>query len=138
MTDLKPTAGQLERSLSQKIQALYRTQLGHQPSKITCQLFGQQLAVIVEDSVTQPEKLLAEEGREGLAEKVRVDLEDALKPELQALIEDILEVNVLDLLSDATLETGRTGMVAILSQTPQVRNPDAIPKAKDSSADNQE
>ncbi|MEO0770065.1 MAG: DUF2294 domain-containing protein, partial [Cyanobacteria bacterium J06649_4] len=66
-----PTVGQIEREVSQKVQALYKTHLGHQPSKVTCQLFGPKLALVLENSVTQPEKLLAEEGQTDLAEQVR-------------------------------------------------------------------
>ena len=39
-------------------------------------------------------------------------------------------MKVLDLMGDATLETGRSGIVVVLSNTPEVRNPDAVPKAK--------
>jgi len=126
----KPTRGQLERMLSQGIQALYRAQLGHQPSKVTCQLFDEKLAVIVEDSITQPEQLLANSGQAELAEQVRADLDKAIKPQLKALIEEVLGVSVLDILSDATLETGRTGIIAVLDVTPEVRNPDSVPKVK--------
>jgi uncharacterized protein YbcI len=126
----KPTRGQLERLLSQRLQGLYREQLGHQPSKVTCQLFDEKLAVIVEDSITPPEQLLANTGQAELAQKVRADLDKAIQPRLKALIEEVLSVGVLDLLSDATLETGRTGIIAVLDVTPEVRNPDAIPKIK--------
>lgn len=115
------TRGQAERALSQQIQALYREQLGHQPGKITCQLFDEKLAIIIEDSVTQPEQLLAEGGRIDLAEQVREDLDQAIRPQLKLLIQGVLGVNVLDLLSDATLETGRTGMIVVLETPPQVR-----------------
>lgn len=115
------TRGQLERNLSQQIQSLYRTQLGHQPGKVTCQLFDEKLAIIIEDSVTQPEQLLAEEGKLELAEQVRSDLDQAIRPQLRALIEDELRVTVLDLLSDATFETGRTGMIVVLENSPEVR-----------------
>lgn len=127
---LKPTRGQLERILSQRLQAFYREQLGHQPSKVTCQLFDEKLAVIVENSITPPEQLLANSGQIELAEQVRSDLDKAIQPQLKALIEDVLSVSVLDILSDATLETGRTGIIAVLDITPEVRNPDAIPKVK--------
>ena len=126
----KPTRGQLERMLSQGLQDLYRAQLGHQPSKVTCQLFDEKLAVIVEDSITQPEQLLANSGQAELAEQVRADLDKAIKPQLKALIEEVLGVSVLDILSDATLETGRTGIIAVLDVTPEVRNPDSVPKVK--------
>ncbi len=125
-----PTRGQLERTLSQRLQALYRDQLGHQPSKVTCQLFDEKLAIIVENSITPPEQLLADRGQAELAEQVRSELDEAIQPQLKSLIEEVLGVDVLDLLSDATLETGRTGIIAVLNATPEVRNPDAIPKVK--------
>jgi uncharacterized protein YbcI len=49
---------------------------------------------------------------------------------LKTLIEEVLGIPVLDLLSDATLETGRTGVIAVLEMTPEVRNPEAVPKIK--------
>ncbi|HEY9659655.1 MAG TPA: DUF2294 domain-containing protein, partial [Allocoleopsis sp.] len=112
------TRGQAERTLSQRIQSLYRSQLGHQPGKITCQLFDEKLAIVIENSVTQPEQLLAEEGRLELAEQVREDLDSAIRPHLKLLVENTLGVNVLDLLSDATIETGRTGIIVVLENPP--------------------
>lgn len=128
----KPTRGQLERSLSQQLQALYRTQLGHQPGKVTCQIFDEKVAIVFENSITPPEKLLADNGRTELAEQVRSDLGEAFKPQMKTLIEEVLNVAVLDILSDATLETGRTGVIAILSAVPDIRNPESIPKLKKS------
>ena len=124
------TVGQLERELSQRLQALYRDRLGQRPSKATCQIFDSKVAIILEGSVTQPEQLLAEEGQTKLAKQVRSDLDQALRPKIRRLIEEVLQVEVLDLLSDATLDTGRTGIIAVLSNTPEVRNPEAIPKVK--------
>ncbi len=126
----KPTRGQLERSLSQRLQAFYRDHLGHQPDKVTCQLFDEKLAVIIENSITPPEQLLADRGQTELAEQVRSELDDAIQPQLKVLIEEVLGVSVVDLLTDATIETGRTGIIAVLEDTPEVRNPDAIPKIK--------
>ena len=126
----KPTRGQLERLLSQRLQALYRDQLGHQPGKVTCQIFDEKVALIIEDSITPPEQLLADRGQSDLAQQVRSELDEAIKPGLKSLIEDVLGVCVLDLLSDATLETGRTGIIAVLEVSPEVRNPEAVPKIK--------
>jgi uncharacterized protein YbcI len=125
-----PTYGQLERTLSQRIQALYRTQIGHQPSKVTCQFFDEKLAIVVENSITSAEELLLTEGKEDLAKKFRSSLGEAIEPQLKNLIEEILSVGVSDLLSDATLTTGRTGIIAVLTASPQVRNREAIPKVK--------
>ena len=126
----KPTRGQLERLLSQRLQALYREQLGHQPSKVSCQLFDEKVAIIVENSITPPEQLLANTGQVELAQQVRADLDKAIQPQLKEAIEEVLNVNVLDILSDATIETGRTGIIAVLDLTPEVRNPEAVPKIK--------
>ncbi|MBV9385419.1 MAG: DUF2294 domain-containing protein [Chroococcidiopsidaceae cyanobacterium CP_BM_ER_R8_30] len=123
MDSLPPTRGQLERTLSQRIQSLYRTQLEHQPSRVTCQIFDEKIAIILENSITQPEKLLATSGQEKLAEQVRTELDEMLQPQVIALIEEVVGVTVLDLLSDAKLSTGRTATVAILADSPQVRKP---------------
>lgn len=122
-TPSRPTRGQLERVLSQRIQALYRTQLGHQPSKVTCQIFDEKIAIILEDSITQPEQVLLESGNEELAEQVRSDLDKAIQAPLRELITEVVGVAVIDLLSNATLETGRTGTIAILASAPQTREP---------------
>lgn len=125
-----PTRGQLERNLSQRIQAFYRDRIGHQPSKVVCQLFDEKLAIIIEDSITNVEDVLMQEGQKELVKEIRSNLEDAIKPELVALIEEVIEVKITDLLSDSTIETGRTGAIAVLANTPIVRNPEAIPKVK--------
>ena len=124
------TVGQTERELSQKIQALYKKHLGHQPSKVSCQLFSSKLVVVLEDSVTQPEKLLVEGGSWSLLRRFVANINEAMQPQIKALIESILGVTILDLLSDATIESGRTGIIAVLSEPPVVRNPEAIPKLK--------
>ncbi len=130
MTGTNPTRGQLERNLSQQIQSFYANQLGHRPTKVTCQLFDAKLAIVIEDSITQPEQLLIDQGQEKLAEQVRSGLDEAIEPQLKELIEEVLEITVLDFLSDVTLDTGRGGIIAILSDTPSVRNPETIPKVK--------
>ncbi len=124
------TRGQLERELSQKIQAFYRSHLGHQPSKVTCQLFSTKLAIIIEDSITNAEQILVDEGKNDLAKKVRSNLDDAIQPELQQLIEEVTKSKVMDMMSDATLETGRTGIIIILNNAPEVRDPENISKTK--------
>lgn len=124
------SVGQLERSLSQQIQALYYNSLGHRPSKVTCQLFDEKLAIVIEDSITQPEQLLQQEGQRALVEQVRADLNAVMQAHLKETIASILSIDVLDIMTNSTLATGRTGIIAVLAETPQVRNPDSIPKSK--------
>ncbi|MBW4466701.1 MAG: DUF2294 domain-containing protein [Pegethrix bostrychoides GSE-TBD4-15B] len=115
------TRGQLERTLSQNIQALYRNLLGHQTGKVTCQLVDEKLTIVIENSATQPEKLLANEGQVSLAEQLCTCLNSAIRPQIKLLIEQVLSVNVLDLLGEATLVTDRTGLIAILDAIPKMR-----------------
>ncbi|XGV97267.1 MAG: DUF2294 domain-containing protein [Leptolyngbya sp. BL-A-14] len=126
MTDTLPTRGQLERSLSQRIQALYRNQLGHRLSAIDCELLGTKIAIVLEKSITQPEQLLANQGKDELVAQLHSELDEAIQPHLKALIEEVVGVSVVDLLSDATFETERTGIIAILAEAPQLR--DAVSK----------
>lgn len=125
-----PTCGELERNLAQSLQALYDRKLGHRPQRLICHLFANKLAVIGEETITPVEQFLLKNGRSELNEVVRTSIESAIKPHLKALIEEILGVQVVELLCDSTLETGYTGILAILTQTPRVRNPNAIPKVK--------
>lgn len=124
------TRGQLERKISQEIQAFYKAHIGRRPSRVTCQLFGKKLAIIIEDSIAGAEQMLMEDGKKDLAQEVRNNIQQAIRPEFKRLVESIARVEVLDILSDTTIETGRTGVIAILSQTPQVSNPEDIPKVK--------
>lgn len=117
-----PTRGQVERTLSQRIQSLYRHQLEHQPSRISCQIFDEKVAIILEDSITQPEQLLLNSGQEELAQEVRSEIDEALKPQVKSIIEEVVGVSVVDLLSNAKLDTGRTATVAILAEAPKLRN----------------
>ena len=104
-------------ALSQQLQKLYREHLDHSTGKVSCQLINDKLTVIVEDSLTKPEKLLIESSSDPeLVEKVRSDLEAVIRPRIIGLVEEILERQVLDLMSDTTLETGRTGVIVILAQ----------------------
>lgn len=124
------TVGQMEREVSQKIQALYKRVLGHQLGRVTCQLFDSRVAIVLEDSISQPVKLLLEESQTELAQRIRSDLSDVMRPRIQALLVDVLGVDVLNVLSDATLSTSRTDIIGVLACLPAVRNPEAILKAK--------
>ncbi|MDY7016541.1 MAG: Na-translocating system protein MpsC family protein, partial [Cyanobacteriota bacterium] len=75
-------------------------------------------------------RILLQESRSELPQLVRDSIDDALKSHVKTLIEEILKVPTVELLYDTTLETGYTGILAILTRTPQVRNPSAIPKGK--------
>lgn len=123
-----PTLGELERSISQRIQGLYRRQFGHQPSKVITHMFSNKLTVIVENSLTAVERLLTQTNKLELANEVRLNIDDALKPLVIELIEEIMKVKVVNLLWDTIMDTGYTGMIAILNDFPRIRNPQSLPK----------
>lgn len=114
----KPTRGQLERSLSQSLQKLYREHLGHSTGKVSCQISDDKLTIVIESALTQPEQLLLQESDERKVEQLRAELDGVIRPKLISLVEEILDLQVVDLMSDTTLATGRTGFVIILSEAP--------------------
>ncbi|MGB3200039.1 MAG: DUF2294 domain-containing protein [Nodosilinea sp.] len=126
---LLPTLGQLQRKLTQHFQRLYRENLNHTPGKITCQILDDKLFFVLEDSVTKPEQLLVHEGQLELAKQVREDLAVALRPQIVEMVKSVLDRQAVDVLTDATLATGRTSVVIILSEPPEAR-----PAAKDSAS----
>jgi len=124
----RPTVGQLEREISQAISSLYSTQLGLRPSKVICHCFDKEIVITLEDSVTLVEQALVDGNYNKLADEVRVSLNKIIKPQIKDLIEEIIDRNVIDVISNSSLATNRTGIIAILEQSPAVRNPESIPK----------
>jgi len=130
MNASKPTRGQTERTLAQRIQTLYQDKLGQRPEKIICQFFDEKLAIVLEKNLTRCEQLLLDSGREEFAANLRTQLNAAIKPQLIQLIEQIVGVSVTALLIDTDLKSGTSGMIFILDDVPQVRDLESIPKMK--------
>ncbi|MBD2071536.1 DUF2294 domain-containing protein [Leptolyngbya sp. FACHB-671] len=130
MTSSSPTRGQIERALAQRIQALYREKLGHRLEKVTCQFFDEKLAIILEKSTTHAEQLLLATEQKELAVKLRWQIDMAIKPQIKTMIEEIAGISVIALLSDTALESGFSGLLAVLSSPPPVRDPASIPKIR--------
>lgn len=120
--------GQLETELSQQIVKLYNKRIGKSPSQIICHFLDAEIVISLENSVTQAEYTLLKEGYATLAEQVRLYLETIIKPELKSLIEVIIGQPVLELMTNTNLATGRTGIVVVFNQLPDVPNPESIIK----------
>ncbi|MBN3893143.1 MULTISPECIES: DUF2294 domain-containing protein [unclassified Nostoc] len=125
---VQPTIGQLETEISQRIINLYNDRLGKSPSQIICHFFDTEIVISLESSVTKAEETLLKGGYDTLAEQVRLYLEKIIKPDLKNLIEEIIGQPILYLMTNTNLTTGRTGIVVILKELPEVRNPESIPK----------
>ncbi|RZM82204.1 DUF2294 domain-containing protein [Leptolyngbya iicbica] len=123
--------GQVQRTLSQQIQKLYKSHIGHAPGKVTCQITNNTITFLAEDSLTKLERLLLKEDKrdDGKStqvnvEQVRDDLDKALRPALIEIVQTTLNLEVVDILSDTTLATGRTAIVVVLSDTPHFKSND--------------
>lgn len=125
---LLPSCGELERSLSQAIQSHYRQLLGQLPKQVICHLFGQELVVILQNSTTQVERFLSQKGRSELLLQLRQTIDRQLKQSITRVIETILSVDVQDIMVDTSLNLEQTGIIAVLSKTPAVRNPECVPR----------
>jgi uncharacterized protein YbcI len=121
---------QLERKIAQSIQNFYRERIGQRPSKAVCQFFDDTLTIVLRDTVAPAERTLLEAGREEHTSEFRVELHQAIKPELKALLEEIVGTSIITVLIDSDLETGFSNITAILKDAPSVRDPESIPKVK--------
>lgn len=130
LTNQTATRGQLERALSQRIQALYREQLGQNPDKVTCQFFDEKLAIVVENVLTASEQVLISTDQQESAEQLRLRLDALIKPQIISAIEEVSGVHVNTLLIDRDSAWNVCGMIAILQESPNVRDPQSIPKLK--------
>ncbi|MEH2196784.1 DUF2294 domain-containing protein [Nostoc sp.] len=128
MLMIQADIGQLETELSQQIVKLYNKRIGKSPSQIICHFLDAEIVISLENSVTQAEYTLLKEGYATLAEQVRLYLETIIKPELKSLIEVIIGQPVLELMTNTNLATGRTGIVVVFNQLPDVPNPESIIK----------
>ena len=116
-----PTVGQLERTISQKVRALYRSQFGHQPSRVECHLLDNKVVISLEDVITPLEKLLEEAQSFTLVGQIRNFIDLTIKPKLQELIEEISQVDAINCLYDTEPSTGCAGAIVILANPPQIR-----------------
>ncbi|MEM8722420.1 MAG: Na-translocating system protein MpsC family protein [Cyanobacteria bacterium P01_G01_bin.39] len=103
----------IESLLSQKIKNVYRVCLEHKLNNISYKLFDHTLIVTLEGTITSPEKLLKDNNRHDLAIQVRTIIDNIIHPQIQNIIEEVLNVTVVDYLSDTTIDNDLTGAIAI-------------------------
>ncbi len=107
-------ATKIEALLSAKIEALHRTILRYEVGDITCHfLSSNELAVIIEDSMTPTEQVLWQHGYRHLARQVRESFVNLIQPQLKAIAEQATQSVILDYLCDVNMETGRSSIVII-------------------------
>ena len=119
--NLYPTAGQIERTISQRVSSLYRNQFGHQPSRVDCHLLGNKLVISLENVITPIEKLLVQTESSAMVPQLRSFVDQIIKPKLQELVEEISKVNVTLCLYDTAVDADYAGAIVILADAPQTR-----------------
>ncbi|MDJ0596368.1 MAG: DUF2294 domain-containing protein [Pleurocapsa sp. MO_226.B13] len=103
----------IESLLSQRIKKVYQNQLEHQLDSISYKLLDRVLIITLQGTITPPEKLLKNNNRSYLAEQVREAIDSVIHPQIQEIIEEVLDVKIVDFLSDTTIENDLTGAIAI-------------------------
>ncbi len=104
----------LEMQISKKIQELYLRELHHQVGSIVLHFFNQALIILIEESITLPEKKLNTQEHQKLANHIRSVFDRVIQPQIQAIVETTTDMDAIDVLCDTTLDTGRTGIIIIL------------------------
>lgn len=105
---------QLQKDLSQRIKKLYRENLQHQIEDINYHFFGNTLIIVMEGTLTGAERILNDNEYQMLAKQVREAIDKLIQPLIKDSIEEIMDVKVVDFLCDTTIDTSRTGAIAIL------------------------
>ncbi|WP_019503746.1 Na-translocating system protein MpsC family protein [Pleurocapsa sp. PCC 7319] len=100
--------------LSQKIRDVYKYKLEHQLDNISYQLSGHTLVIVLEGIITTPEKLLTDNDNIYLAQQVRAEIDNVIHLQIQKIVEEILDVKIMDFISDTSIHRNLTGAIAVL------------------------
>ncbi|VEP13892.1 conserved hypothetical protein [Hyella patelloides LEGE 07179] len=109
----------IESLLSRKIKDVYRDRLDHKLDNVSYKLFDRTLIITLDGTITSPEKLLKDNDRLDLAKQVRETIDSIIHPRIQDIIEEILDVKVVDYLSDTTIDNDITGAIAVFEFKPK-------------------
>lgn len=121
MTDKLPSSKQLETNISRALINFYKSKIEFVPNKISCKLFSEHLIVVVEEGLSLVEQSLLQTGKVELGVELGIELNSILKLELTRIVEEILQVDVVEIMSGTTHKTNRLGILVVLSQPPLIR-----------------
>ncbi len=130
MVQTLPTRGEMERNLSQSVQAFYRNQLGCRTDKVSCHILNNQVAIAIENPITPVEKLLNNTGDHQFINDLRDRADTLVKQELLSQMQTVLGVEVMALTIDTALDNNLTGVIALLAQKPAIRDAKRNSKSK--------
>jgi uncharacterized protein YbcI len=105
---------QIKKNLDRNIRNIYQERLKHQLNKISFHLFDDTLIIFIEGTVTCSEKLLQKNDGILLARQVRKAIDRVIQPQIESAIEQVMNVRVIDFLSDTTIDNNCSFAIAIL------------------------
>jgi uncharacterized protein YbcI len=119
------TSGEIEAAICQGLSRFEQEYMGRGPKDIHAHLIGDLLVVRLQGVLTAAEQhlvktLQAEKGRD-LLKQVRVQLMEAARPIMEAMVHEITGVKVLSLHHDISTTTGEEVVLFTLVESPLFR-----------------
>ena len=119
------TSGEIEAAICQGMSRFMQECMGRGPKDIHAHLIGDLLVVRLQGVLTAAEQhlvktLQAEKGRD-LLKQVRIQLMEAARPIMEAMVKEITGIKVLTLHHDISTKTGEEVVLFTLAESPILR-----------------
>ena len=119
------TSGEIEAAICRGMSRFAQECMGRGPKDVHTHLIGDLLVVRLQGVLTAAEQhlvktLQAEKGRD-LLKQVRIQLMEAARPIMEAMVEEITGVKVKSLHHDISTVTGEEVMIFTLAEPPPIR-----------------
>jgi uncharacterized protein YbcI len=109
--------GKLEALISNKMISFQREQLGRGAESAKTYIIDDMIIVRLKGVLTAAEKQLAQQEKgKALVKEMRYQLEEIIRPKLEALIIDITGIKVISLHNDISTKTGERIDIIILAE----------------------
>ena len=119
------TSGEIEAAIAQGLSRFEQEYMGRGPKHVRAHLMGDLLVVRLQGVLTPAEqhlvKTLQTEKARDLLKQVRIQLIEAARPILEAMVEEITGVKVLSLHHDISTATGEEVVLFTLVEPPLFR-----------------
>lgn len=107
---------QLEPMLAQQVATTYEKLIGHKPHAVTCHFLSpQEVTIVLDGTITQPERLLLKHDHMELATSMRQQLDEIVRSQLIDTIQALTKQTIVDLLSSTRLESDRTSIIMVFA-----------------------
>ncbi len=119
------TSGEIEAAIGQGLSRFEQEYMGRGPKDVHTHLLGDLLVVRLQGVLTVAEQQLvktlqSDKGRD-LLKQVRIQLMEAARPIMEAMVQEITGVKVLSLHHDISTTTGEEVVLFTLAEAPLIR-----------------